>query len=165
MRVAYVEVGGDMRDRFERQANCAVRAFEENGVSKPLAGFRILVVDDEPYVRRLLERVLARGGAEVAQAALADEAFAVLGTFRPHLLISDINMPTENGYSLMRRIRALEESWAARLPAIALTGGGGVASPAEARRAGFSAYLNKPFLPGALLDAVVSLLPPHHGES
>ena len=118
-----------MRDRFVRQASCAAHAFEEEGVSKPLAGFRILVVDDEPSVRRLLERILERGGAEVVPAALAAEAFAVLGTFRPHLLISDINMPTENGYSLMRRIRALDQGWAMRLPAIALTGGGGVDCP------------------------------------
>ena len=154
-----------MRDRFERQASCAAHALEEEGVSKPLAGFRILIVDDEACVRRVLERVLQRGGAEVVQAALAADAFAVLGTFRPHLLISDINMPTENGYSLMRRIRALEQGWAMRLPSIALTGGGGVASHTEARRAGFSAYLNKPFLPGALLDAVSSLLPAHERES
>jgi len=154
-----------MRDRFGRQANSAAPALEEESVSKPLAGFRILVVDDEASVRRLLERILERGGAEVVLAALADEAFAVLGTFRPHLLISDINMPTENGYSLMRRIRALDEGWALRLPAIALTGGGGVASPTEARRAGFSAYLNKPFLPGALLDAVSGLLPARELES
>lgn len=128
-------------------------------MSKALAGVRILVVDDEACVRRLLERILARGGADVEQTASAAEALAALNTFRPHLLISDINMPLENGYALMRRIRALDESWATALPALALTGGGGVASPAEARRAGFSAYLSKPFLPGALIDAVVALLP------
>ena len=127
-------------------------------MSKPIAGFRILIVDDEACVRRLLERVLARGGAEVVQTAFAAEAFAALLTFRPHLLISDINMPLENGYALMRRIRALDDGWAA-LPALALTGGGGVACPVEARRAGFNAYLSKPFLPRALLEAVMELLP------
>ena len=154
-----------MRDRLQRQATCTERAFEEQGVSKPLAGLRILIVDDEAFVRRLLERVLARGGAEVVQAGLADEAFSALRTFRPHLLISDINMPIENGYSLMRRIRAVDESWAAKLPAIALTGGGGVACLAEARSAGFNAYLSKPFVPVALLDAIVGLLQVNGSES
>jgi CheY-like chemotaxis protein len=153
-----------MRDSLQRRATCPAHDVEEREVSKPLAGFRILVVDDEASVRRLLERILTRGGAGVAQTGFAHEAFAALRTFRPHLLISDINMPTENGYELMRRIRAVDEGWAARLPAIALTGGGGVANSVEARRAGFSAYLNKPFLPSALLDAVLTLLPVHASE-
>lgn len=150
-----------MSDRLQRPAARS----EEHGVSKPLAGFRILIVDDEAFVRRLLERILARAGAEVAQAAFADEAFAALRTFRPHLLISDINMPLEDGYSLMRRIRAVDESWTAKLPAIALTGGGGVACLAEAQRAGFNAYLSKPFHHAALLDAIVSLIVAHGSES
>ena len=98
-----------MRDRFDRQASCAAHALEEEGVSKPLAGFRILIVDDESCVRRVLERVLQRGGAEVVQAALAADAFAVLGTFRPDLLISDINMPRMNGIELLRNIRKSPE--------------------------------------------------------
>ena len=135
------------------------RAFQDVRVSKPLEGIRILVVDDHACVRRLVRLVLARGGAEVVEADSAEAAFAVLITFRPHLLVSDINMPLEDGYSLMRRIRALEDAWAALLPAIALTGGGGVASHAEARRAGYSAYLTKPFQPDALVDTAVNLLP------
>lgn len=128
-------------------------------MSKPLHGTRILVVDDHACVRRLVKLVLARGGAEVVEVDSAEAAFAALDTFRPHLLVSDINMPLEDGYSLMRRIRALEGAWAALLPAIALTGGGGVASQAEARRAGYSAYLTKPFQPDALVDTAVNLLP------
>jgi len=135
------------------------RAVEGVGVNKPLEGIRILVVDDHACVRRLVKLVLARGGAEVVEADSAEAAFVALCTFRPHLLVSDINMPLEDGYSLMRRIRALEDRWAALLPAIALTGGGGVASHVEARRAGYSAYLTKPFLPGALVDTAVNLLP------
>lgn len=125
----------------------------------PLQGIRILVVDDHACVRRLVRLVLARGGAEVVEADSAEAAFAALDTFRPHLLVSDINMPLEDGYSLMRRIRALDQGWAALLPAIALTGGGGVASHAEARRAGYSAYLTKPFQPDTLVDTALELLP------
>jgi CheY-like chemotaxis protein len=128
-------------------------------VSQPLAGFKILVVDDQACVRRLVKLILARGGAEVVEAASAEDAIAALSTFHPQLLISDINMPIEDGYALMRRIRALDAGWALSLPAIALTGGGGVASHLEAQRAGFSAYLTKPFLPGTLLETALELLP------
>ena len=128
------------------------------GMSRPLAGIRVVVVDDEPCVRRVIGLILSRSGADVVQAASAEEALAALYAFRPHLIISDINMPVEDGYSLLRRIRALEASWAAQLPAIALTGGGGVAGYLEAQRAGFSAYLSKPIAPHTLVHTAVDLL-------
>ena len=149
---------------MERPGGAAAHAVEGAGVNKPLEGIRVLVVDDHACVRRLVKLVLARGGAEVVEADSAETAFAEVCTFRPHLLVSDINMPLEDGNSLMRRIRALDNGWAALLPAIALTGGGGVASHAEARRAGYSAYLTKPFQPGALVDTAVNLLPVSSGE-
>ena len=84
-----------------------------------LDGLRVLVVDDEPDARTLVRRVLAESGALVALAASAKEAMEQLWAFRPYVLVSDVGMPEERGYDLLRQVRA--ELSASQLPPAALT--------------------------------------------
>src|ERR1051326_1351656 len=86
-----------------------------------LDGLKVLVVDDEPDTREMLSIVLARCGALVTAAGSTREALAAVEKQRPDLLICDIGMPGEDGYDLIRRVRAMPERSDARLPAIALT--------------------------------------------
>lgn len=125
-----------------------------------LGGLKVLVVDDEPDARELLEAQLQEAGARVQTAGSAASAFELLQQFRPELLISDIGMPDEDGYSLMRRIRALPPALGGRIPSIALTAFVRSADQSKALAAGFSTYLGKPIDPQDLLAAVVNLAGP-----
>ena len=91
------------------------------GRSGALAGVRALVVDDEPDARELMVRVLQRAGAEVAAASSASEAFSMFREFRPTAVVSDISMPGEDGYFLMRQIRRLNAADGGSVPAVAVT--------------------------------------------
>ena len=78
-------------------------------LSTALKGLRILVVDDEPGSRELLLTLLSHCGAEVVSGSSATEALAELTRFKPDVLISDIEMPEEDGYVLVRKLRSLED--------------------------------------------------------
>jgi len=121
-----------------------------------LAGLRVLVVDDEPDSRALLERLLQECQASVVTAASADEAMSVLTREAPHLLVSDIGMPGTDGYALLRQIRALGNSRAI-IPAIAVTAYVRSEDKALAARAGFQAHLSKPVDPVELQGTVERL--------
>lgn len=153
-------MGGSKHQLAGRPLESVAASLRPRDVAKPLAGLRILVVDDEPGVLRVVRVILTRAGAEVCEAGSAGAAFAALQTFRPQLVVSDINMPVEDGYSLVRRIRALEDEGARLIPAIALTAGSS-GGRVEALRAGFSFYLSKPVTPTELVDAAASLLVNH----
>jgi len=124
-----------------------------------LDGLRVLVVDDEQDSRNMAGMALASAGATVVLAASAEEGyqFAVKseGDARPHVLLSDIGMPGEDGYSMMRRVRA--ELTSEQLPAAAMTA---FAAPEDKRRAllaGFQVHLPKPTELGKLIEAVAGL--------
>lgn len=123
-----------------------------------LPGVRALVVDDSPDSRRLVARLLRRCGAdEVREAEGAAEAVAVLETFHANVLISDIAMPGEDGYSLMRRLRARPEARLRDLPAVALSAFARAEDKAAALEAGFQTHLPKPTEPADLVAAVLAL--------
>jgi PAS domain S-box-containing protein len=108
-----------------------------------LAGLRVLVVDDEPDAREVVSRALAECGASTAAVGSAHEALHILSEFKPDVLVSDIRMPGEDGYTLIRRIRALGSN-GGTLPAVALTG---LAHPEDRRRAltaGYQSFVPKP---------------------
>jgi PAS domain S-box-containing protein len=137
----------------------AVREFTEApGPTPPLDGLRVLVVDDEPDARRLLETVLTRCQAEVETAASAAEAIAALADFRPDVILSDIAMPDEDGYELIRRIRSMESEQLRRTPAVALTAYARTEDRNRALAAGFQMHLAKPVEPAALATAIASLV-------
>jgi CheY-like chemotaxis protein len=136
----------------KRQANGFARP-EATGESN-LEGVRILVVDDQPDERDLLRLMLTREGAEVETVASAADALDVLPRWRPEILISDIAMPTEDGYSLVKRVRSLEDRMIAAIPAIALTAHARVEDRQQALDAGFDYHVGKPFDRARLIDAV-----------
>ncbi len=118
-----------------------------------LEGVDVLVVDDEPDARDLVAAVLVRSGAKVRLVSSADEAVAEVRKLRPDVLLSDIGMPDQDGYALLRRVREIDRA----LPAAALTA---FATPEDHRRAleeGFQAHVTKPVEPSALALLVSSL--------
>lgn len=123
----------------------------------PLGGMRILFVDDDPDGREIMALALSLEGADVVIAESAPEARTALFSHRPDIIISDIGMPGEDGYALIRSIRHMSGP-AAHTPAIALTGYGGLDDRCRAREAGFDAHLTKPADLGVLLSHVTSLM-------
>ncbi|MFT3774026.1 MAG: PAS domain S-box protein [Minicystis sp.] len=123
-----------------------------------LAGLRVLVVDDEPDARGVIQFVLERAGAEVTAVESVAEAFAALaGQPPPSLLLSDIAMPGEDGYALIRRLRESERPGRPRLPAVALTAHARTEDRIRALSAGFQSYVPKPVEPRELIAVVASL--------
>ena len=127
-------------------------------MSKELYGLKILVVDDDQDTRDLLEWVLRRVGAEVVAVGSAKEAMEALDEERPHILVSDIAMPEEDGLSLMRRIRALPRERGGRIPAVALTAHSMVQDRLQSLRAGFQSHVPKPVVPEELVEVVTSIV-------
>jgi signal transduction histidine kinase/ActR/RegA family two-component response regulator len=122
-----------------------------------LDGLKVLVVDDEPDTREMLSIVLARCGALVTAAGSTQEALAAIERERPDLLISDIGMPGEDGYELIRRVRAMPARSDARLPAIALTAYARVEDRLQALRAGYQMHVPKPIELAELIAVAASL--------
>jgi signal transduction histidine kinase len=120
-----------------------------------LEGLRVLVVDDEDDAREILGEALTSYGAIVQTAASAEECLSVLPGFHPDVLVSDIAMPGEDGYALIRRLRTRSES--AGIPAVALTAFARPEDVARAMRAGFQRHVAKPVEPRALARTVRDL--------
>jgi CheY-like chemotaxis protein len=123
-----------------------------------LPGQRILVVDNDADTLFLLTSTLEFFGAEVVTAISVSEAIEQFKEFRPTLLISDLGLPFEDGFSLIRELRTLEVGLRWQVPAIALTGYADPSSRQRALERGFQQHLTKPILPEALLEAVTQLL-------
>ncbi|MGZ3658934.1 MAG: CheR family methyltransferase, partial [Bdellovibrionota bacterium] len=109
-----------------------------------LQGIRILLVDDETSTTEAISALLSEYGAKVETAKSAAEAMIVLKKSRPDIIVSDIAMPGEDGYTLLRKIRAMEKGKARPLPAIAMTAFAGEDDRQRAMEAGFSAHVSKP---------------------
>ena len=127
-------------------------------MAKELYGLKILVVDDDKDTLELLEWVLKRTGAEVVLAASAREAMESLEKSKPHVLVSDIAMPEEDGYSLVRKIRALPAERGGRIPAVALTAHSLIQDRLQSLRAGFQSHVPKPVVPEELVAVIVSVI-------
>lgn len=123
-----------------------------------LTGLRVLVVDDEEDAREWLTIALTQSGAEVRTAATARAALDILDQWKPNLLVSDIGMPREDGYDLIRAVRALESERGGKIPALALTGYASAEDAARARAAGYETHLAKPVGLSDLIVAVASLV-------
>jgi PAS domain S-box-containing protein len=121
-----------------------------------MMGMRVLIVDDEPEMRKMIATVLRGAGASVVTAASAAEAFDQVSEQSFDVLVSDIAMPTEDGHSLARRIRARDDE-KSRIPAVALTAYGGPLQRQLALFAGFDDYVKKPFAPQDLVRAVAAV--------
>jgi signal transduction histidine kinase/ActR/RegA family two-component response regulator len=125
-----------------------------------LDGRRVLVVDDEQESRDLLSHVLEHAGAGVTTACSAAEAWAMLQSDTPDVLVSDIEMPGEDGYTLMRRARALSTVQMRRMIAVAVTAHARPKDRVRALQAGYQWHLPKPLEPAELVSVIASLLSP-----
>jgi CheY-like chemotaxis protein len=125
--------------------------------SSLLSGLRILVVEDDADARELVAAILEGAGAIVEAVESAAAGFAAMRSFRPQLLVSDISMPDEDGYSLIRRVRALAVAEGGDIPSIALTAYTRIEDRAKALRAGFNLHMGKPVRPVDLVSAVKTL--------
>jgi PAS domain S-box-containing protein len=132
------------------------------GPEKALAGVRALVVDDEDDARELLKTVIGQYGADVVAARSAAEAFALITTApeqkRPDVMVTDLGMPDEDGFSLLRRVREWEWVHGRYTPAVALTAYGRSEDRKRALLAGFQMHLAKPVEPDELAVVVASLV-------
>ena len=128
------------------------------GCPERLDRLMILVVDDEPDTLAMLKIGLSRCGAEVSTAATSPEALAALEAGRFDLLISDIGMPGEDGYELIRKVRALPAEAGGRIPAIALTAYARVEDRLQALRAGYQMHVPKPVELAELIAVASSLV-------
>ena len=120
----------------------------------------VVAIDDEPDARNLLKRLLESAGTAVYLARSAEEGMQHLLTQSVDVLICDIGMPDEDGYSLIRRIRALNDGYKSEVAAVALTAYARLEDRTEAIRAGFQNHLPKPVDPAELLAVVHSLANP-----
>lgn len=129
-----------------------------SGVRGLLEGLRIVVVDDDSDARELLAAFLGQRSAEVFTASCAADGFVLLERELPDALISDIAMPEEDGYMLIRRIRALPDERGGRTPAIALTAYAARSDRLRALEAGFDAHFPKPVDIEAVVEKLVDML-------
>ncbi|MBW4679216.1 MAG: response regulator [Microcoleus vaginatus WJT46-NPBG5] len=135
------------------------RAGRGVGFNNPpsLDGLQILVVDDEVDSRVFLTTVLQQCGASVRAVASADLAIEDIKLLKPDVLLSDIGMPEEDGYSLIRKVRALSAEQGGQIPAIALTAYARAEDRMRAIAAGFQMHIPKPVEPAELATVVASL--------
>jgi CheY-like chemotaxis protein len=134
---------------------------EENAPATPsgriLEGVSLLVVDDEADAREALVGLLERHGAYVRPAASVAEAMAALETGLPDVLISDLGMPGEDGYELIRRVRLLPAEAGGRLPSLAVSAYATEEHRQKVMRTGFQKHLEKPVAPAELVTEVARL--------
>jgi signal transduction histidine kinase/ActR/RegA family two-component response regulator len=123
-----------------------------------LDGLRILVVDDEPDARDMLNVMLSQSGAEVKVSATVGEALTTVEQWHPDVLVSDVGMPGEDGYMLINKIRALGAERGGMIPAVALTGYARKEDRLRLLDSGFQAHLAKPVELNELVEVVASLV-------
>jgi CheY-like chemotaxis protein len=122
-----------------------------------LDGLRVLVADDDTEAVALARAILAGAGAEVRTCTAAPEALALLQHWRPDVLVSDIEMPGEDGYSLIRKVRALGAEGGGATPAVALTAYGRTQDRTRSLAAGYNMHVPKPVDPGELTTIIASV--------
>ncbi|MFB2975294.1 response regulator [Microseira sp. BLCC-F43] len=144
-------------ERKEDKAEKGDKKDKEDKEEFPLAGKRVLVVDDEPDTQEFLVFTLEQYGATTCAVASVASALEVIPSFQPDLLLSDIGMPNEDGYNLIRKVRNLADK-SATLPAIALTAYARTEDRIRALEAGFQTHVAKPIEPEELVTVVTNLL-------
>jgi signal transduction histidine kinase/ActR/RegA family two-component response regulator len=119
---------------------------------------KVLLVDDDPDTLQILSVMLAESKAGVQTAASASEALEILEWYQPDVLVSDLAMPGEDGFSLIGKIRALAGGKVTQIPAVALTSYVRVEDRARALSAGFNMFVPKPVEPEELVTAIAYLV-------
>ncbi len=132
--------------------------FGKNQTPKQLEGIRVLLVDDEPDTLEMLDAALTNEGADVRVSSSAGDAFEILREWKPDVLISDIAMPDEDGYSLIKKVRELAPDDGGLIPAIAMTAYVRTEDKMRVLASGFQAYIPKPAEPTELITAIPDLI-------
>jgi CheY-like chemotaxis protein len=127
------------------------------GRESPLDGVCVLLVEDHEAVREVISRLLVEFGATVTATAGVAEALEAFERERPDVVVSDIQMAGENGYSLIQKLRALPRDRGGQTPAAGLTGLSTVEDRVRVLRAGFQYYVEKPVDARTLVNIVASL--------
>ncbi|HXI92098.1 MAG TPA: ATP-binding protein, partial [Blastocatellia bacterium] len=123
-----------------------------------LEGVSVMVVDDEPDTREMLRIMIGQLGAEVRACASSEEAMRLLSEWQPDVIVSDIEMPGEDGYELIRKVRRSEANRGnGKVPAVALTAYGRVEDRMRALAAGYQMHIAKPAEPAELAMVIASL--------
>ncbi len=145
-----------------RSTDSSTKEKRKNGLpaafSRVLEGLRILVVDDEEDSRDLLRAILTRCGGDVTCTASVSEALDVFKDYKPDLVVSDIGMPNEDGYALIRRLRSQRSRRARAVPILALTAYATNEDRLRALDAGFQKHLAKPLDPESLVRCVAEAI-------
>ncbi|MGH7265264.1 MAG: response regulator [Candidatus Rokuibacteriota bacterium] len=123
-----------------------------------LDGIRVMHVDDDTDGRDMLTALLELAGATVVSARSVREALDALETSRPDVIVSDIAMADEDGYTLIRRLRARDAERGGAIPAVALTGYVGPEDRARMLATGFQAHVRKPVEPDEIVVAIAALV-------
>ncbi len=127
-------------------------------ITARLNGKKILVVEDEPDSRQMIEAILQMHDAQVQSVADVPAALQIFPLWKPDVLVSDIGLPGEDGYSLLRQLRALPDEQGGAIPALALTAFARESDRIAAQEAGFQDHLTKPISPTQLAVAVALLV-------
>jgi CheY-like chemotaxis protein len=151
--VAVVDARQEGGDRVHPRPAITDGAVDVGAIS--LAGVKVVVVDDEPDAREMIRRALVASGAEVVAAGSAAEALDAVERFRPDVMVSDIGLPEQDGYELIRRVRML--GGAGGVKAVALTAFARLEDRTRAMLAGYQMHLAKPVEPSELVVTVASL--------
>jgi signal transduction histidine kinase/CheY-like chemotaxis protein len=130
-----------------------------------LEGVRLLVVEDEPDARNLIITLLQQCKAAVKGVPSTEEAMKALTEWKPDILVSDIEMPEEDGYSLIRKVRTEDGKRGARIPAVALTAHARLEDRMQALSAGYDAHIAKPVELAELVMVLVSLTRRNHNSN
>jgi signal transduction histidine kinase/CheY-like chemotaxis protein len=125
--------------------------------SKALNGLRVLIVDDEPDARQIITTLIQRTGAEVFACESAHEALEALENWHPDVLMSDIAMPGEDGYSLINKVRSLPADRGGHVPAAAFTAYAREEDRKRALEAGYQMHIAKPISSGKLVAMIAQL--------
>lgn len=130
-------------------------AKNENG---KISGLRVLLVDDETDSLELLKLILSQNGAEVKAEPSARDALKVIEGWLPDVIVSDIAMPEEDGYSFIKKLRALPPERGGKIPAVALTAYVGVKERTQVLSKGFQMYVPKPIEPTELVEVLANFM-------
>ncbi len=141
-----------------RLAGNPPEAANDRFTGSTLHALRVLIVDDDANTRDMLRIVVTESGAEAQAAGSASEALALLERWRPDVILSDISMPGEDGYSLIRRVRSRAADAGGAIPAVAITAMASVEDRDTALAAGFQAHLPKPLQFDALVHVIADLV-------
>ena len=154
VKLPLVTLGVDAEARWERER--AVSPVERK--QRPLGSVKVLLVEDQWDTRDLMTEILKSAGCDVRATGSVAAALEALREFRPDVLVSDIGMPGEDGYALMRRLRSAPDAWSRQVPALAVSAYAREEDRIRSLAVGFQMHITKPFDPLDLTAAVGHLL-------